>query len=386
VRGTGNGSGVPAAWPRRALIVKLRHIGDALLGTGVATALKGAAPDCHVTYLAAAGTDALPRLCPDVDEVVAVERDWGRGSRQGLAAQGRLLLALRRARFDLALDLGGGDRAAFLIRWSGAPVRVGVAAAHATGRLRCRAYTRLVTPDIWAHTVQQDLDVLRAGGVAAATAPVRLAVPAALAEQARARLAAAGLGGAGPLLVVHPTSRWRFKTWPEARVAACVAALAGRGFRVALTCGPDPEERRDLRGILARSGGAGTGLEVQTLPELAALLGAADLFLGVDSSPAHLAAALGVPAVVLFGPTGAYNWGPWVATPERTPYPARGGRQVAGPHTILQADWLCAGCGMAGCLGSRRSQCLEQITLDEVLEVVRAGLDRAGRVADRATG
>jgi hypothetical protein len=56
--------------PKRALIIKLRHIGDALLGTAVASALKTISPECHVTYLLTTGTEELVALCPDVDAVL----------------------------------------------------------------------------------------------------------------------------------------------------------------------------------------------------------------------------------------------------------------------------------------------------------------------------
>jgi len=367
---------------RRVLLVKLRHIGDALLGTAVATGLKAWAPECRVTYLVPAGSEELLALCPDVDVVLTVER---RASRNGLveylAGQWELLRTLRRGDYDLALDLGGGDRSAFLAWWSGAPTRIGTAPTHERGRHRTRLYTRMVTRDVLAHTVQQDLEVLRAAGIAAKTASIRLRIPGGLAHQAAARLEAAGIERTRPLVVLHPTSRWAFKAWPEAKVAGCVRRLRAEGIQVVLTCGPDGEERRRLVRIVE---------EVQapvaqfpgtlTLPELAAVLASAQAFVGVDSAPAHLAAALGVPSVTLFGPTGAYNWGPWVPTASRTPYPATAGIQAAGPHLVIQRDWLCVPCGMAGCLFSKRSDCLEDIGVEEVFGAVMACLSQGAAV------
>lgn len=369
--------------PRRALLVKLRHIGDALLGTAVASALKAAVPGCLVTYLVPSGTEALLSLCPDLDAVLTVQRRGG--VRDGLESYARaqwgLLRRLRLGRFDLVLDLGGGDRSAFLAWISGAPRRIGTLPPHETGRARRRLYSRVVTRDVFAHTVQQDLDVLRGAGFVVESAPVRLHLPESLRQQAAARLRAARIGTDRPLVVVHPTSRWAFKAWPEGKVAACVRRLRAEGIQVVLTSGPDGEERRRLHRILE---------EVQApvaqfpgtlaLPELAALITSAQAFVGVDSAPAHVAAALGIPSVVLFGPTGAYNWGPWVPTPERSPYPATAGVQAAGPHVVVQRDWLCVPCGMSGCLFSKRSDCLEAIEADEVFGAVMACLGQGATV------
>lgn len=364
----------PAPRLNRVLILKLRHIGDALLGTAVASALKRAAPGCRVSYLTTAGMEGLLALCPDVDRVLTVRRR-ARGADRlaALREQWALLRRLRAERFDLAVDLGGGDRSAFLAAASGAPLRVGVAAWHQTAAWRCRLYSRVVTRDVRAHTVQQDLDALRAAGVAVASAPVRVRVPQAARARAAERLRAAGITGSGPLVLVHPTSRWGFKTWPGPLVARCVTRLLAGGAEVALTSGPEPEEAAALVGIGQAVGGRAAAVFAGTLAleELAGMLAEAQAFLGVDSAPAHLAAALGVPSVVLFGPTAACNWGPWVATPSRTPYPEAGGPQAAGPHLVLQQPWVCSGCGMPGCLFTRRSDCLEGLGVGEVVEAVQ---------------
>ncbi|OGB91393.1 MAG: hypothetical protein A2Z31_04640 [candidate division NC10 bacterium RBG_16_65_8] len=153
---------------------------------------------------------------------------------------------------------------------------------------------------------------------------------------------------------------------------------------MALTCGPGEEELGRFRRIVELVGEPVVQFPgTLSLTELAALFAAAQVFLGVDSAPAHLAAALGVPCVVLFGPTGAYNWGPWVPTPDRTPYPAAGGRQTAGPHVVLQQAWECSSCGLPGCLPGKRSECLEALEVDEVTAAV---MERLGRRVGAGAG
>jgi heptosyltransferase-3 len=89
------------------------------------------------------------------------------------------------------------------------------------------------------------------------------------------------------------------------------------------------------------------------LKVLAALTAQARLFIGVDSAPLHIASAMGTPAVALFGPSGEIEWGPW---------------QVA--HRIVTTDHSCRPCGINGCGGSNRSECLETLPLERVLAAI----------------
>jgi len=98
-----------------------------------------------------------------------------------------------------------------------------------------------------------------------------------------------------------------------------------------------------------------------SLKQLAALTARAKLFIGVDSAPMHIAAAMGTPTVVLFGPSGDPEWGPW---------------QV--PHKIITSDHTCRPCGNDGCGGGKLSECLQTISVAEVLEAVHSLLQERG--------
>jgi heptosyltransferase-3 len=96
------------------------------------------------------------------------------------------------------------------------------------------------------------------------------------------------------------------------------------------------------------------------LEELAAVLERTALFIGVDSAPMHMAAALKVPVIALFGPSGEHNWGPW-----------------GDGHVVLSSPYLCRPCGEDGCLGSKRSDCLEAISARQVMAAVEQILSRS---------
>lgn len=211
--------------------------------------------------------------------------------------------------------------------------------------------------------IDTNLDLVRACGIAAPASRPVLVVPPASRDRMAVRLASAGLDARRPLVVVHPVSRWLFKAWPEAGCAAVLAALAGcREIAVAVTSGPEMREADMARRILARVAEPMIDLVGQTsLADLAAVLERAALFLGVDSAPMHMAAALGVPVVALFGPSGERSWGPW-----------------GEGHAVISSPFPCRPCGRDGCLGSKRSYCLEAIPPQAVIEAAKAALNRAG--------
>jgi lipopolysaccharide heptosyltransferase III len=92
------------------------------------------------------------------------------------------------------------------------------------------------------------------------------------------------------------------------------------------------------------------------LDELAAFTREARLFVGVDSAPMHIAAAVGTPVVALFGPSGELEWGPWRV-----------------PHRIVSSiEHPCRPCGIDGCGGGKVSECLTSLPVERVHEAVRA--------------
>ncbi|MBZ5509799.1 MAG: glycosyltransferase family 9 protein, partial [Acidobacteriia bacterium] len=131
--------------------------------------------------------------------------------------------------------------------------------------------------------------------------------------------------------------------------------IQGARVAVALTSGPGPAEVEVARRIASRVEEARAGRPIlnligqTSLADLAALLERAVLFLGVDSAPMHMATALGVPVVALFGPSGERSWGPW-----------------GDGHVVVTSPYLCRPCGQDGCLGSKRSDCLEALSAQTV--------------------
>jgi heptosyltransferase-3 len=208
--------------------------------------------------------------------------------------------------------------------------------------------------------VEQNLEYLRVLGVQPTATRVSFLFSAADAEAARLRLAEAGLEP-GRFFQAHVTSRWMFKTMPPATAARLLELLRERsGLPFLLTAAPEPRELdylAELQRHLA-TGPAPVFSDLR-LKELGALSASARFFAGVDSAPMHMAAALDVPVLGLFGPSSAQVWGPWDNRLGRNPYQAARGVQQGGRHTVLQSAAPCVPCLRDGCNGSKRSDCLD---------------------------
>jgi heptosyltransferase-3 len=199
------------------------------------------------------------------------------------------------------------------------------------------------------HQVEVNLDALRRIGVQPPLAERRLVfVPGA---QAEAHVAA--LVPEKNFIHMQPGSRWHFKCWTAQNNAELIDRLAA-DFRVVVTSAPSAEEVEFNRQIFARSRTQATNLAGLPIKELGALTARARLFIGVDSMPMHLAAAMGTPTVALFGPTGENEWGPW-SVPARV---------VTSRHT-------CRPCGQDGCGGGKVSECLTSLPVQQVHAAVR---------------
>lgn len=299
----------------RILLVRLRLIGDVVFTTPVARALRRRYPDAHITYVVEPMAEPIVRGNPHLDEILVIPRRQGLDRWRDDWSWAR---RLRAARFDLAIDLHGGPRAAFLVRASGAPMRVGYRTAGRTWM-----YTHAVerpedlTPR---HSVRNQWDLLAPLGIADCN-PSRDAVempadPDADASTSR-KLQDAGIPPDAPLVVVHVSAGNPFRRWPAESFAEAIAELARRdpARRFVLTSGPSDADA--ARAIADRVGERlGPAAQVVShgdfdIRELRSLAARAAVYIGGDSGPLHVAATTHAPIVALFGPTLPERSMPW---------------------------------------------------------------------------
>lgn len=349
---------VPLHLVRRALVTKLRHHGDVLLTSPVFTALKRAAPACDIDALVYHDTAPMLAGHPAIARLHTIDRGWKkRGVTTQLREEWALLSRLRERDYDLLIHLTEHPRGLTLARllrprWAVTREREG------GSRWWRRSFTHFykVPARTERHVVEQNLDALRRIGVQPAQADRKLVLVPGEATQRRvaALLAEHGLAPR-EFVQVHPGSRWLFKCWPAERTAGLVDLVVSDGLAVVLTGAPDDRERALTTAVLAAVRPATRARIVDltgalTLSELAALTQSARAFAGVDSAPMHIAAAVGTPALALFGPSSELAWGPW-----RVP-----------SRVIVSGDFPCRPCGLDGCGGGKVSECLTTLPVERV--------------------
>jgi heptosyltransferase-3 len=353
---------VPLGEIAHALVVMLRHHGDVLLASPVPSVLKAHAPKIEIDALVYDDTAPMLEGHPALGAVHTVGRGWRAMSPAArLLFEWRLFLTLRERRYDLVVHLTEQPRGAWLARSLGARYCVAPAIAD-RGAFWNGSFTHLypLVRNGGRHKVEANLDALRRIGVQPDMESRRLRfTPGAAAEASVVSLMAAeGLADRG-FIHLHPASRWTFKCWTAERNAALIDRLAA-SHRVVVTAAPEEGELSLVEEILAKAKSKPLNLAGKlSIKELGALVSRARLFVGVDSMPMHLAAAMGTPAVALFGPSGEKEWRPW---------------RVA--HRVVTTAHPCRPCGNDGCGGGKLSECLSTLPVDDVYAAAQELLSR----------
>jgi lipopolysaccharide heptosyltransferase I len=313
----------------RVAIVKLSSLGDVVHALPVAAALRAQFPRAHLTWVVERRESALLQGNPALDEVaVADTRGWRR--RRGLRAMAESMRAfrglrrrLRDTRFDVALDLQGNLKSGVLTAVTGAAVRVGFAAGHCRESLNTLFTNRRINPPASAHhVVDQQLSLLAAVGVQGARPHFWLPDDPEAGRAIDDFIARQGLDPADRIVVLNPGAGRETKRWPAPGFAEVARRLRAEASAAVLVLW-GPAERHHAEVI---AGGSGAVLAPPTdLHGLLALLRRARMMVAADTGPLHLAAALGVPCVGLYGPTDPARNGPY----------GRGHRVVRGPDGTM---------------------------------------------------
>lgn len=306
------------AQPKRILIIKLRHHGDVLLSTPVVDALKTHFPDCEIDMLVYAGTGQLIADNPQIAQIFTIDRNWKKlGVFKQLACEKNLFSKLKARDYDWAFNLSDQWRAAVIAKLC-ARCSVGFDCIKRDGfwwRFCHDFINHELDPSH--HIVENQLNILAPliQPEDVTDAKVRLWVAQDARESMQQKLREQGWSGEDYVLL-HPGARWHFKCWEDGKNSAIVQLLLNSGQNVVLTASPDTVEQYMLQEIIGRlnipEGGKVWVLSgCLSLRELAAAIEGAKLFIGVDSAPMHIAAALDKPQIALFGASWVDKWRPY---------------------------------------------------------------------------
>jgi ADP-heptose:LPS heptosyltransferase len=258
----------------RAAVIRLRSLGDCVLTTPALSILRTFRPDLRIAVMVEDRFRAVFEDNPDVDEILPPA-----------------LGPLRRFRPALCLNLHGGTRSAWMTALCGARLRAGF------GHFRLQFAYNVRMP-----RAQEILGVERTVHTAEHLASAIFYLGAPIAEIPRAKLVARGRPAGPPYAVLHAVAATPEKTWNAGGFLAVAGHLKQSGLEPVFI-GAAADDLAPFRSLRVLAG--------EPLGEIKRLMAGASLFIGNDSGPAHMAAAFGVPSVVIFGASDPAIWGPW---------------------------------------------------------------------------
>jgi predicted lipopolysaccharide heptosyltransferase III len=336
---------------KRILLIQLGDIGDVILTLPAIRAIRENFPQSRLVVCVREKAREIIEDCPWASDVMTVRKERKK-LKASILDQVCWLRELRSHRFDLAIDLRTGTRGAIIAGFSGAGTRIGRFAAD--GRLwRNRVFTHLVTPpdESLQYAAEHNLNMLSPLGLNIRDKALQIAIPHHRKEAAARLFCRENIPTNRPLLAFHPFSLWKYKEW---QVDSCVELIDDiqQRYDVTVVITGSAEERGRADHVAARCRATPFNLAGKTsIGELAAVLSLCVAFIGVDTAALHLAAAAGVPALGIFGPSPPVIWAP------------RGSR-----HTVVSKNMSCIPCRRKGCQDSETSQCLDELTLQDIRE------------------
>ncbi len=323
----------------RILIIKPSSLGDVVHALPTVNLVRRRFPDATITWLINDNfASLLKKDCPVIDGIIAFpRRELGKLWRLPRAL--KFLRRLRAERFDLVIDLQGLLRSGIMTWATGAARRVGLSDAREGSRL---FYNEIVQVSR-AHAVDRYL--LAARHLGGEAGPVEFPLPSVASDIA---FIDELVPPARPLIAVNPSARWETKLWGDDRFAALIKQLPRD--RVVLT-GSAEDAPRIEKLAQGRANLAGK----TDLAQLAEVYRRCAVVITNDSGPMHLAAAVGIPVVAIFGPTDPALTGPY-------------GKR----HVVLRSGIPCSPCMKAECHHTPRMECMSLVTVEQVMAAVKA--------------
>jgi ADP-heptose:LPS heptosyltransferase len=343
----------------------MKFIGDVVLTTPAVRSVRNACPEAFIAYMGDKHAVSLLENNPCLNAIIPYDF-----SRPSFLEQPAAAFRLCGGRFDLVIDFLGNPRSAMLTFLSGAAYRVGP-----DRKGRGRLYTIRVKDDGKAKPVIDFYDqYLRAAGIEPTARKTELFLTDDERREARIFLRwldyeNAPLDLERPIIGLHPGATWPAKKWLPARFGELAELIRAKlGFQVLLTAGPDDGET--VREVASASMAGIKILPPLPLRQLAAVISHFKAYVSNDAGPVHIAAALGVPTVGIFGPGEENIWFPY---------------SEADGHQALRKDVPCHPCHLDYCnrKGEEYMECMKLLNVQEVFAAVAKACNHRTAWKDR---
>jgi len=335
---------------KRILVIRTDRIGDVLLSTPAIKALRKHFPQSYIAAVVRPYARDIVLGSPYLDEVIIYDKY---GAQKNFFSSVKFAWALRKKRFDLALILHPTNRAHLVTFLAGIKKRVGFD----------RKMAFLLTDKIEhqkqqgrKHELEYTLDIIRFLGIEPGNKDLFMPIRKRSEAHIEEFLSKQGAKNTDRFVALHPGASCPSKLWPKERFAQVADKLSEEfGVKMVIVSGPnDLEISRGLLSLLDCPNIDASGQT--TISELASLLRRCCLFISNDSGPVHIASALEVPVVAIFGRAqpglSPRRWGP-----------------TGKNDIILHKDVGCKECLAHNC--QKQFACLKAISVDEVLSAAR---------------
>ena len=318
---------------KKVLVFSFSFIGDAVLSTSVIQPLRRHFSDAHITFLVGPRAFDLLETDPNIDAALVYDN---RGEHAGWKGRLRVIKTLRLGKFDLVVNL----RDSLMARCIGAE------------------YWGMIRGDSNRHAVTRYLEILQNQGIDTTDGHPHLQLTEAEHAAAHRFLAEAGWTSEQLLIGIHPGGNWEYKLW-DAKNYAQLANVLCKEQKASILLFAGPNERELQAQVTQMMDVPPILVKTENLRHLAALISACNVYIGNDTGPMHIAAAVDTPVVAIFGSTNHIRSGPY-----------------GDKHTVVQSgmDLGCNPChpgrNPGGC-GAGSCEVIAGITVEQVLAAVK---------------
>lgn len=334
---------------KRILIVNVNWVGDVLFSTPFIRALREAYPDAYIASLVHPRCREILESNPRLNEVIIYDEE---GIHRSLFGKGKLIVELKKKRFDTAFLLHRSFMKALITYLAGIKERVGYPTKNRGGIL-----TRVLEePSEELHKVEYFLNIARSVGITPKSASYEFFITDSDREFVKSLLKSEGTGDEDRIVVLCPGGNWGPKRWPRENFARLADELIEKlGVKVVISgAKKDLSLAEDIKTIMGNKPVITCGRT--TLKQLGAIFERASLAVANDTGPMHMAVAMKTKTIALFGPTDPRLTGPY----------------GAGNYRVIAKNSTCeVPCYDVTCADNA---CMAAITVEDVLEAARQAL------------
>jgi heptosyltransferase III len=346
----------------KILLLKYRNIGDVLLTTPLIKNIKINYPNALIDFSVNKGTESMITMNPHLNKVITYDRSeiHSLPILKRLLKEIQFIRSFKKENYDMVINLTSGDRGDLISWYSNAPVKIGYKSNNSFFK---NSITHELPEQKLRHSIEANLDPLRELNISIKDKKVEV-----FWEKDDEMLVQNELTNINEFIHIHPVSRWLFKCIGDSSLGQIIDYCEFElGLKVVITASSDKFELKKVTNILKYCKSDPVNLSGKlSLKQTSALNKKAKLFIGVDTAIMHISASNNIPVLAFFGPSGADQWGPWDNDLMVSGYTKRNGFQNMGRHRVFSETRNCQPCGQDGCEGTKISQCLMALDIDEI--------------------